>query len=143
MNHRIIAPVLFILSLALIGLGYLLLHPNIVGWCPASSSGNCFAQSIDFGIGKPLFWSTRWLPPLFLALIFVRPEVFKTWAKVFVPLAVIAFIGIAMAPPIGNPIHLEFDRTQTTEFAVRFLVVVSATVIAWKYWRLNRKNSAS
>src|SRR3990167_2617188 len=140
MIHRIIAAVLFLLSLGGIGLGYLLLHPELIGWCnDPQFSGNCLDQSLVFGLGVPLYWSTHLLPLIFFALIFVRREVFITWAKVLIPFAVLGIWLILVSPPLGDPLRLEFGRTEMTKMVVQFLAVLSMVVIAWKYWRLNRK----
>ena len=143
MTHRIIAAVLFVLSFGSIGLGYLLLHPELVGWCAPGLSANCLSQQLAFGVGKPLYWSIRLLPLIFFALIFVRREVFITWIKVLTPFAVLGIWLMLVSPPLGDPLRLEFGRTEMTKMVVQFLAILSAFVIAWKYWRLNRKNSGA
>jgi hypothetical protein len=142
-SSRIVSIVLFILSLGSILLGYLLLHPELVGWCAKNLTENCLSQNVTIGLGKPLFWSTYLLPILFFILIFVKPEVFKTWAKVFVPFAIVGLLFIMIAPPIGNPLHLEIDRTRMTQLVVEFLFGLSVVIVAWKYWRLRRNNGVA
>ena len=133
MNQRKIPIILFVLSLALIFLGYLLMYPVLTNWC-LKIGLNCFSDSWTFGIGQPLFWSIRWLPALFFVLIFVRKEVFTTWWKVIIWVAVPALLLIAISPPL--PAMLTPDRTQMTELMEKLIVIVSIAVITWKYWRL-------
>jgi hypothetical protein len=136
MNHRFVSIFLFIVSLVLIPVGYFLLHPDLVGLCQNNSGGNCFDDSISFGIGKPLFWSTWLLPLLFFGIIFVKREVFNTWWKVILPIAVVAFYAIAISPPLQD--FMTPGRTEVTSLMVKLIVIVSLVVIAWKYWRLSR-----
>lgn len=138
MNHRITAGLLFLVSLITILLGYFLMYPELTKWCLAVGF-NCFGDNWTFGVGQPLFWSTRWLPPLFLVLIFVRKEVFAAWWKVILWFAVPALLLIVISPPL--PAFLTPDRTQMTDLMVKIIVVVSLAIILWKYWRLYRLKS--
>jgi hypothetical protein len=135
MNHRVISIGLFVLSILAILSGYFLMYPAVTNWCEVFVI-NCFTDNWTFGIGQPLYWSTRLLPVLFLALIFVRREVFNAWWKVILPLSIPAFLLIAISPPL--PDFLTPDRTEMTDTMVKLIVIVSAIVIAWKYWQLHR-----
>ena len=138
MNHRIIAGVLLGVSLIGIGVSYLLLrHPDLVGLCPVGFETNCLDGFLLFGVAKPFYWGTRFLPLIFLVLIFVRKEVFNAWWKVFLPFFLVAFFFILTAEPLGS--LLWPDRTFMTERMVQILVGISALVIVWKYWRLSKK----
>ena len=140
MNHRVIPILLFVLSLLGILFGYFLMHPDLVGLCPKNLDANCLSESINFGIGSPLYWSTRLLPLLFLVLIFVRKEVFTAWWKVTVWFALVAMYFIVTAPPL--PALLTPDRTEVTDFMVKVVVIVSAVVVAWKYYMLSRTKAS-
>jgi uncharacterized membrane protein YfhO len=139
MKHRIIAIILFAMSLIGILIGYFLLHPEIFISCPMTEYSNCISEFWSEGFASPLFWSTRWLPPLFFILIFVRREVFRAWSKVIVWVVVPALLAVFISPPL--PTFLSPDRTQTTDFMVKFIVTISLAVILWKYWRLSRAKS--
>ena len=80
MNHRVTATILCVFSLVAIAVGYFLLHPSLLGLC-SDPSRNCLSEFWRYGIGKPLFWSTYWLPIFFFALMFIRKEVFQSWWK--------------------------------------------------------------
>ncbi len=136
MSHRVISIMLCAVSLAAIPLGYFLLHPDLIGLCPKNLNANCLSESIDFGIGKPLYWSIRWLPLLFFVLIFVRKEVFATWWKVTGLVAVVALLLIVTSPVM--PAFLTPDRTEMTDLMQKVFVIISVIVIAWKYWWLSR-----
>jgi hypothetical protein len=136
MSHRSVAILLFILSLVLIPIGYFLLHPDLIRLCPKNLDANCLSQSISFGVGKPLFWSTWLLPPLFFVLIFVKREVFNAWWKVILPISILALYLIIVSPPLQD--FLTPGRTQVTSIMVKLIVISSLVVIAWKYWRLSR-----
>ena len=135
MIHRVIAGGLLLLSLAAIIAGYLLSDPRVTGWC-IGDAGGCISQSTIVGIGNPLYLGIRWLPVVFLALLFVPDKVFKTWWHIVLPLSILGFIVIAMTPPLGE--SLGPDRTTVTEYVAEFITVVSALVIAWKYWQISR-----
>lgn len=135
MIHRIVAGVLFVASLALIGVGYVIYHPWLVGWC--QQVVECLDQSTVFGIGEPLLVSLKLLPLLFFVLIFVRKEVFSMWWKIALPLGVVfAFLGAGQPyDPKGLNVYLP-DRTIFTGQLVWLFVVISAVIIAWAYARL-------
>ena len=101
---------------------------------------NCFGDDWTSGIGEPLFWSTWLLPPLFFGLTFVRREVFNAWWKVILPVAILALFLIVISPPLRD--FMTPGRTEVTDIMVKFFVVVSLLVIAWKYWRLSRASKA-
>ncbi|KKW19318.1 MAG: hypothetical protein UY61_C0060G0003 [Candidatus Adlerbacteria bacterium GW2011_GWC1_50_9] len=133
MNHRMIAIFLTIFSVGLIGVGYLLRNPFLVGLCP-SSTDNCLSESLRYGIGSPLFWSIYLLPVLFFVLAFIRREIFSAWWKVALPVGIVFLVVIFVTPPLGE--NISADRTTVTAALVKIFVFVSAIVIAWKYWRL-------
>ena len=137
MNHRFIAGALFLLSFAGIAVGYLLLHPWLTGLCP--DQVYCMSQAWD-GVGHPLYWGTRWLPFFFLALIFVRREVFQSWWKFAAIFSILPLLLIIVSPPLGE--MFTPDRTYVTERMVQLFVIVSVLFIAWKYWRLSRTHDA-
>lgn len=130
---------LFLVSVAGIGLGYALSHPETVGLCVGNGPG-CISQSILFGIGHPLYLSIRWLPFLFLLLVFVPRDIFIAWAKFAWWAALVALFFITGSPPIGNALHYTPDRTQVTAFMAHAFVIVSLLLIAWKYWRTRVKH---
>ena len=136
MSHRIIAGSLFVLSLLAIPIGYFLLHPDLIGLCPKNVAANCLDQNISFGIGEPLFRSIRLLPGLFFIMIFFRKEIFITWLKVIIGVAIIALLLIAISPPTHY--FLTPDRTEMTDMMQKVIIIVSIAVILWKYWRLSR-----
>ena len=133
MNHRAVAGLLCIVSVAAIGLGYLLLHPEIIGLCPKGLGGNCLGQDIAFGIGSPLYWGIRWLPFFFFALIFVRKEVFQSWWKFAAIFSILPLLFIFVSAPVGE--MFDPSRSLVTERMVQLFVIASALFIAWKYWR--------
>ena len=137
MNYRNVAIALLVLSLLSILLGYFLMYPAITNWCGGMGI-NCFGDDWTSGVGEPLFWSTWLLPILFFGLIFVRREVFNAWWKVILPISVIALYLIAVSPPLQD--FMTPGRTQVTSLMVKFIVIVSLLVIAWKYWRLSRNS---
>jgi len=139
MNQKIITVTLFITSLFAIIMGYFLLHPELFMTCPARLYSNCIAEFWSEGIASPLYWGLRWLPPLFFVLIFVRPEIFRAWWKVILPLSIVALLLICISPPL--PDFYTPDRTNVTERMVWLIEIVSAFVIGWKYWRLSRRIS--
>ncbi len=139
MSHRVIASIFLGLSLICIGTGYLILHPVLLGICPQNISGTCLNQDLVFGVGKPLYWSTYWLPMIFLVLIFVSKEVFTFWWRLTLPIAIIGFILIANTPPLGQLFGP--DRTTMTAWVVKCLVVFSAALIALRYSISNFKKN--
>lgn len=138
MRHRFIAGFLFLSSCALIGIGYLLLNPELIVQCPSDPYSNCNSQFWSLGIGSPLYWGIAYLPPLFLALVFVRKEVFAAWWRIILPFAVVALLIISATTELGT--LLTPDRTLTTKYMSLLIVGVSALVVAWKYWRLSKTN---
>ena len=136
MNHRVVAGLLCMVSVVAIGLGYLLLHPVIIGWCSPEIDVNCLGESIAFGIGSPFYWSIRWLPFFFFALIFVRKDIFQSWWKFGVLFAILPLLLIVVSPPIGE--MFTPDRTLITERMVQLFVIASALFIGWKYWHLRK-----
>ena len=138
MTHRYIAGGLLILSLTAILYGYLLTwHPEILGLC--TKGVDCLSENLLFGIGSPLYWSIRWLPALFLVLIFVRKEAFWAWAKFIWPFAAIGILLIVISPPIGA-LGIP-DRTYVTERVSEILTILSIIPIAYKYWRLSQHSA--
>ncbi len=135
MNHRFVAGFLFSLSIFLIGLGYFLLHPNLIGLC--TTSDNCLSEFLRYGIAKPLYWSIYLLPFLFFGLIFVSKNIFNSWLKLGIPLGVLFLIVIFLAPPL--PGFYTPDRTLVTERLTQIFVAISVFFIAWKYWRLSKQ----
>ena len=137
MNHKVVAVILFALSLLAILFGYFLLSPWLIGLCPIDSY--CLDDSLNFGIGYPLYLSIRILPLIFFTLIFVRKEVFSTWWKIITPLSILLlFIIISTPYEYHGWIQLWPDRTAMTHLMVYVFVIVSIIVILWKYWRLSR-----
>lgn len=135
MNHRIIAGALCVISFVAIGIGYLILHPWLIGWC--SPQTYCLDQSFSFGVGKPLYWSIRLLPMLFFVLIFVREQVFSVWWKIALPLGlIIIFLSIGTPYKYQGMIQYFPDRTIFTEQLVWLFVAISAVIIVWTYVRL-------
>lgn len=143
MKHRYVAAALFVLSLLLIFVGYLLYErPEIFGLC--SSEEECFDHYLFYGVAKPLYRSIELLPPLFLVLIFVRREVFITWAKVAAVLFPIALWIIVSTLPFSGEFFPVFPtRPEMTELMVRLVVIASAITIALKYIRLSWKEGGT
>ena len=136
MSHRVVASVLCLLSDGTIVLGYFLLHPEIVGWCPSGLSGNCLGEAIAFGIGSPLYWSIRWLPLFFFALVFIQKDVFQAWWKFAIVFSILPLLFVIVSPPLSE--MFDPGRTLVTERMVQLFVIASVLFIAWKYWRLSR-----
>lgn len=140
MNHRIIAFLFFVCSLLTIFLGYSLLwHPEYLGLC--SPGDDCLGEYTIFGIAKPLYWGTQWLPVFLLGLIFVRREVFWSWLKFIIIPALLAFWFVAASLPLNNGFFAgPFpDRTQATAMMTHALVIVSVIYIVLKYIALYRR----
>lgn len=129
MNYRIIPALLLLLTFCLIVIGYLLLHPWLIGFCPLNSY--CLDDSVDFGIGKPLYWSIYPLTLLFFLLIFVKKEVFSFWWKAILPFAAIALYFVVTAPELHA--FLTPDRTEMTDFMTKAIVAISLIIIVGKY----------
>lgn len=146
MNHRLLATILLLLSLAVILFGYLLLQkPELLGLCDPSLRMNCLSEFWRYGIAKPLYWSMWLLPILFFVLIFVRRDVFFSWLKFFVLLVPVPLLLIINAEPIpsgffSGPFP---DRTQMTALMVKFVVLASALFIVFKYVRIFRRKNDS
>ena len=140
MNHKVVPLALLVLTLIGSGLGYLLLHPDVVGWCPIGLDSNCLGQDLAFGIGEPLYRGLWWLLPIFATVLFVRDEVFSAWWKSVLPIALVGLLFIVISPTTGSPLQLAFSRTTITTLVVQFVAIVSVLVIGWKYWRLSRIN---
>lgn len=136
MTHRYISLGLVVISLVAIPIGYFLLHPSIIGFCPKNIDTNCLNEAISFGVGKPLFWSIWPLSFLFLGLAFVKKEVFALWWKIILPVTLLGFYFIAISPPLHD--FLIPGRTEVTALVVKIIILISILAIAWKYWRLSR-----
>jgi magnesium-transporting ATPase (P-type) len=144
MDHRLIAPLLFVSSLVAILIGYVLYeHPAVLGLCaPDTPNYACLSQDVFYGIAHPLYFNIRLLPFLFLALMFVRNEVFYSWLRFFAVISIIAIILIVSAPPVAHDfLPVLPDRSQMTELMVRFVVLASAVFIAAKYALLRRRRA--
>ncbi|MDO8514337.1 MAG: hypothetical protein Q7S50_02215 [bacterium] len=136
MNHRVVAGLLCLIAALGILTGYLLLHPTIVGLC-TDPNNNCLSEFWRYGVAKPLFWGTQWLPFFFFALIFVRKEVFQSWWKFGALFAILPLLLIIVSPPLGE--MFTPDRTLITERMVQLFVIASAIFIGWKYWRISKR----
>jgi hypothetical protein len=139
MNHRVISLILSLVSLTGILLGYVLLwHPGYLGICPVGI--DCISNYVLFGVAKPLFWSTRSLPPFFLLLALVPKNVFVTWKKFGIWSGIVALILILATDPINSGFAGGFfpDRTQMTLFATEVFVVLNLLFIMLKYIQLKR-----
>ena len=91
MNHRIIAGILFVVSVVLSLSGYIIMHPDRVGYC-----NDCF-HSITLSVGKPIFWGMIPLMISFLIILLARREVWNHWkwfAGIFLPIAIIWTISL-------------------------------------------------
>lgn len=132
-KHRLISVSLFILSVLAIYAGYFLLqHPSLLDY------------NIIYGIAQPLYLSIRWLPFLFLILVFVSPKVFFFWVRIILPLALIALFLIVTAPITSS---FYPDRVLMTEWMTYTLVVVSLVLIVakyiWLFWKKKELNKAT
>ena len=135
MMHRVVAGLLFLLSVAAIALSYATLYPFQFGWCP-SPELNCLDGAWRDGVAVPVYWSTRWLPFFFFALIFVSKEVFQAWWKYALWFSIVTFILIFTTAPLGGPVSP--NRTQVTEWLTQLFVMASALFIGWKYWQIRK-----
>lgn len=146
MNHRLLATILLLVSLAGILFGYLLLEkPDLLGLCRPGLEISCLSEFWVYGVARPLYWSMWLLPILFFILIFVRRDVFFSWLKFFVLLVPVPLLLIINAEPIpsgffSGPFP---DRTQMTALMVKFIVLASALFIVFKYVRIFRRKNDS
>jgi hypothetical protein len=143
MRHRIIAGGLFLVSLALVGIGYMYKFPVSVGWCPPENV-YCISSTEYAEYGLPLYIGLRYLPLVFLVLLFVRKEVFETWWKVLAPFFLLLIYVFFKTPGLSHAwIQLTPDRTGMVLIMVNVILVVSAVVIVGKYALLSYGKKSS
>lgn len=104
--------------------------------------GSIFHQLL-LPLFKPLYLYALWALIPTIIVIFVRPEVFKYWLKFAIGWALLAVIVLANIPvyPEGGGYMNLFTTTRSAEathYGIAF-AVISLILIAWKYWRINRK----
>ncbi len=139
MNHRLIAGLLFALSLGGIFVGYALLRdPELLGLCVGYGEGSCLHESITFGIAKPLFWGTRLLPLLFLVLIFVPKKIFDLWVKFALFAAPIPLLLILISPA-STPSMFTPWRSDVTAPLVNLFVGLSFAFLLLQLALLHKK----
>ncbi len=136
MKQKIIAAGLVVVSLILIGVGYVLAKdPSLFGLCDPGSTLNCLDQSIKWGIGETLYLGIQSLPILFLVTFFVRPDVFRLWWKFALPFAIFAFWVVIGISPWGGGGFMSYSRTEYTRFFSLWLTSSSLILIALKTFR--------
>ncbi len=138
MNHRLIAGLLFALSLGAICLGFVLINnPELVSLCDQGGGRSC-AQSTLFGIGIPLFYGTRLLPILFFALIFVSRNIFVAWTKFALFAAPLPLLLILISPAT-TPEMFTPERNVVTAPLVNLFVGLSFAFLLLQFALLHRK----
>ncbi len=141
MKYNYIAGILFLVSLLLICIGYVLSkNPSLFNLCPVEYVGNCLDSELKWGVGETLYLGIFPLPIVFLALIFVRREVFKAWAWFAVPFAIFAILFLASQPAITSNMF-GGDRAEVTNILSLLFVFLSALIIIVKYVLLKKKHS--
>ncbi len=137
MNHRLIAGLLFVLSLVGIFVGYAILRqPQLLGLC--IDQAQCLERFITSGIGKPLYFGTRLLPVLFFALIFVPRNIFMVWAKFALFAAPLPLLLILISPAT-TPEMFTPERNIVTAPLVNLFVGLSFAFLLLQFALLHRK----
>jgi hypothetical protein len=131
MKHRIIVGGLFLVSLILVGVGYIYSNPIAFGLCHDARCGGVNDIQL-FAMGFPLYKGLRYFPLLFLSLIFVRKEVFSTWWKIMLPVGLLQLLIVLQAPAIA-PNILSIDRQHITLFMVLVASGLSAIIVVCKH----------
>lgn len=167
MSHRKILGILLGVSLlgAIVGLS--LNFPDKIGVCDSSygTYGDCttklnvnFLKSVgicsdrnygyepesnycsyigDENIGQPVVIWSFLLSILFLILIFLSKEIFKTWIKfaiIVVPISVVLISGTPIQ--CSAPLGLCFDKSRLTIFLSVIFAIISLIIIIYKSVRI-------
>ncbi len=141
MNHRLIAGLLFALSLGAIYFGFVLINnPELVSLCNQGGGRSC-TQSTLFGIGIPLFYGTRLLPVLFFALIFVPRSIFMAWTKFALFAAPLPLLLILISPAT-TPEMFTPERNIVTAPLVNLFVALSFAFLLLQFALLRKKKKA-
>ena len=128
---------LLLLSIAGIMVGYSIIFPERVGLCvPNSVDRSCELKFPSSELGEPLYWGSVALASIFLILLFVPREVFKTWRKFAVPYIILATLLIAITPVHGN--LATPNREQVTWWLSGLYVILSLIVILYRHIRLRK-----
>ena len=125
---------------------YVLVYPLYFGLCPNVGEGiNPIGPACFLGLrgisGLAIFYFAISLSLLSLLLAFLRKEIFTTWLKFSLwafPLFV--FLSISMGG-VGRGFFVPNEEEWAAIFSWLF-VIISLVIIAWKYWRLQRKTTA-
>ena len=133
-KQRIIAIVLFVLSLLGILIGQIISQPNWIGIC-VDGDYTCISKFPVFELGHPLFFGIPYLALVSFFLLFLRKEIFSAWGKYAIWYLPLAIIILAIAPPLTSGFGP--DRTQLAIILGQLYVIISILVIAYKYIRLH------
>lgn len=120
-------PILFVATLILFGLGYVLSNSVFFSLC---SQTEYACRDLFNRVGDPLFYGGGALSLVFLILLFI-PQAFQKWKKFavwFVPLAALLF---AFYPNPGSGDFLSPYPEQVFKWVSVFYVVVSLAIIGW------------
>ncbi len=131
---------LFVVSLAVFGVGYTLTNSVVFGVCDENS---LVCRGLLNKIGDPLYYGFGALSIVFLILL-AFPSAFGAWKKFaiwFVPLAALLFIiwpeprgGLGVIPSVIGP-----PPEQVFQWISGAYVLASAVIIGWKTFRLRNK----
>ena len=141
MNYRKKLIVFVLLSVALIGLGYVLIHSESFGICDTNNMVDCIFF-LGFNFGEPLYFGLIPLIPILLFLLFFPKEVFTFWAKFAVVLIPIIILIIVSTPVECNaPLHLCFDKKSITRTLSEGFSILSFLLVVIKAILLKKKSS--
>lgn len=142
MNHRILAGILALLVLVAIALGFVLLNTKSDLAC---SYFRCWSSYYFVDVVYPFTRKIWPLAILFFALIFVKRNVFYTWLKLFVPLAVVGvWLVINSATTVGGWTPNTFpNRQDMTYIVVNILLCVSVLSVGAQYLLCFWRNKSS
>ena len=140
MNHRKYS-IIFLGALILgIIVGVLLFDPSWAGLCRPNIHGYC-RTALSRTVGEPLVNGFFVLLPIPVILFFLRPEVFKTWAKFAAVALPLGIILIAITSPQGSGSFAtpDIDREIITWFVSILFLVISLILILVKSLTLRKQ----
>ena len=142
----------FVVVTVLFLVGFLLTSDflfNVFGYCPEGegyifgSESRCFNHLGD-SIGQPLLMLSLSLMIITFILLFLRPEIFKTWSKfamVAIPLGaiLIALTPVQSSSGVIAGLGIGEDRESVTWAVSILFLLISLTIIVIKSIKLRKK----
>lgn len=130
-------------TLALIAVGYFIIHPQKIGYCMGVESElHCVGQDLYIGVGKTLYFSLNAFVLLFFILTFVPSEHMRYWYRIVLPLGLLGLLLIVVSSPVRENM-LDAERVDVARAVGEWLLLLSLAVVGYSMFKKTFSNKKS